>query len=163
MRQTVKSSPLTTRPRTARTKGNLQIRVVTDLEEFRSLREIWNSLLTGSSDNNAYLTWEWLFTWRQHCGRGKKLCILVIKDGKRIVGIIPLMRAGYGPEALQPGRAPGFAANVVGSTNHRHQDEFSGIGHDSREEDRSDYELDQQLVGAELGLAVNKALKGGEG
>ncbi|UCC73453.1 MAG: hypothetical protein JSV86_02505 [Gemmatimonadota bacterium] len=68
-----------------------------------------------------------------------------------------LVRAGYGPEALVPGQPQNFAANAVGSMNHRHQDEFSGIGHDSREEDRSDYELDQQLVGAELGLAATRS------
>jgi len=96
MRQTVKSSPHTTRPRTAQIEGNLRIKVVTNAEEFRSLRETWDSLLVGSSDNNAYLTWEWLFTWWQHYGKDKTLCILVIEDGKRIIGIIPLMRAGYG-------------------------------------------------------------------
>jgi hypothetical protein len=69
-----------------------------------------------------------------------------------------LLRAGYGPERLQPGRPQRFAANAVGFINHRHQDEFSGIGHDSREEDRSDYELDQQLVGAELGLAATRSI-----
>jgi hypothetical protein len=68
-----------------------------------------------------------------------------------------LVRAGYGPEALTPGQPQRFAANAVGSMNHRHQDEFSGIGYDSREEDRSDYELDQQLVGAELGLAATRS------
>ncbi len=68
-----------------------------------------------------------------------------------------LVRAGYGPERLMPGQPQSFAANAVGSMNHRHQDEFSGIGHDSREEDRSDYELDQQLVGAELGLAATRS------
>ncbi len=64
-----------------------------------------------------------------------------------------LVRAGYGPESLMPGRPQTFAANAVGSFEHRHQDEFSGLGHDSREEDRSNYELDQRLVGAELGFA----------
>ena len=96
MRQTVKSLLHTTHPETTRIEGNLQIRVITDAEEFRSLRKTWDSLLAGNSDNNAYLTWEWLFTWWQHYGQGKKLCILVIEDGNHIIGIIPLMQAGYG-------------------------------------------------------------------
>jgi CelD/BcsL family acetyltransferase involved in cellulose biosynthesis len=96
MRQTVKSSPHTTLPRATRIKGNLEIRVVTDADEFRSLREPWDSLLVKSSDNNAYLTWEWLFTWWQHYGKGKKLNILVIGDGEQPIGIIPLMQASYG-------------------------------------------------------------------
>jgi CelD/BcsL family acetyltransferase involved in cellulose biosynthesis len=96
MRQTAKSSPHATLPKASRIKGNLEIRVVTDSDEFRSLRETWDSLLAKSSDNNAYLTWEWLFTWWQHYGKGKKLNILVIGDGEQPIGIIPLMQASYG-------------------------------------------------------------------
>jgi hypothetical protein len=66
------------------------------------------------------------------------------------------VQAGYGPEALRPGRGQKFAANAVGFIDHRHQDEFSGIGRDSREDDRSDYQLDQQFVGAELGLSATR-------
>ncbi len=76
--------------------GDLSIRVVTDNQEFQSLRETWDSLLAKSQDNDVYLTWEWFFTWWQHYGQGKRLNILVIEDGKRIIGIVPLMRAGYG-------------------------------------------------------------------
>ncbi len=68
------------------------------------------------------------------------------------------IRAGYGPEFLLPGHPQKFAANAVGLREHRHQDEFSGIGYNSREEDRSDYELDQRLVGAELGLAATRSI-----
>jgi hypothetical protein len=69
-----------------------------------------------------------------------------------------LVRAGYGPEALVPGRPPTVAASAVGLTEHRHQDEYSGLGHDSREADRSDYELNRQLVRAELGLAATRSI-----
>ena len=50
---------------------SLTVRVVTDSEEFESLRELWNSLLAKSADNDAYLTWEWLFTWWVDYGAGK--------------------------------------------------------------------------------------------
>ena len=39
------------------------IEEVNDVEGFRSLKETWNNLLRESSDNNIFLTWEWLFTW----------------------------------------------------------------------------------------------------
>jgi CelD/BcsL family acetyltransferase involved in cellulose biosynthesis len=96
MRQTVKSSLHTTRPQNIRIEGNLGIRVITDTREFRALRETWDSLLSKSNDNNAYLTWEWLFTWWQHYGLGKRLNILVIVEDDRIISIIPLMRTSYG-------------------------------------------------------------------
>ncbi len=63
-----------------------------------------------------------------------------------------LARAGYGEEAMVPGRGRRLGAHVVGSTGARPQDEFFGIGRNSREEDRSDYELRRQIVGAELGF-----------
>lgn len=76
--------------------SSLTVRVVTDSEEFKSLRETWDSLLAKSSDNNAYLTWEWLLTWWKHYGEGKRLNILLIEEGGRIIGILPLMRVNYG-------------------------------------------------------------------
>lgn len=76
--------------------NNLKVRVVTDSEEFSSLRETWDALLAKSSDNNAYLTWEWLLTWWKHYGEGKRLNILLIEEGDKIIGIVPLMRVNYG-------------------------------------------------------------------
>lgn len=76
--------------------SNLTVRVVTDSEEFKSVRETWDALLAKSCDDNAYLTWEWLFAWWKHYGEGKRLNILLIEDGGRIIGIVPLMRAQYG-------------------------------------------------------------------
>jgi CelD/BcsL family acetyltransferase involved in cellulose biosynthesis len=76
--------------------SNLTVRVVTDSEEFRSLRQTWDRLLAKSSDNDVYLTWEWLFTWWKHYGKGNGLNILLIEDEGRIIGIVPLMRVNYG-------------------------------------------------------------------
>ncbi len=64
-----------------------------------------------------------------------------------------LARAGYGEESLAPGPARRFGAHVFGSAEARPEDEFFGIGWDSREEDRSDYELERRIVGGELGFA----------
>jgi CelD/BcsL family acetyltransferase involved in cellulose biosynthesis len=71
----------------------LLVEEINDVEKFRSLREIWNTLLQKSSDNNIFLTWEWLFTWWQHHSVGKKLRILLIKDMNRIIAIVPLMQS----------------------------------------------------------------------
>lgn len=76
--------------------SNLVIRKVTAVDEFESLREIWDELLEKSPDRNIYLTWEWLFTWWKHYGAGKGLNILLIQDNSQIIGIVPLMRLKYG-------------------------------------------------------------------
>lgn len=71
----------------------LTIEEINDVEQFRSMRESWDTLLKESPDNNIFLTWEWLFTWWQHYGRDKKLKILLIKQSGELVGIAPLMQS----------------------------------------------------------------------
>jgi CelD/BcsL family acetyltransferase involved in cellulose biosynthesis len=80
---------------TGKYMGTLSIEEISDVEKFRALREPWNALLQRSSDNNLFLTWEWLFNWWQYYGRDKKLRIIIIKEGDQIVGIIPLMENKY--------------------------------------------------------------------
>jgi len=73
-----------------------EIRVISELKEFESLSEIWDSLLRNSRDNNPiYLTHEWLMTWWRHFGEGTKLNVLLIEKEGQPIGIIPLMRTEY--------------------------------------------------------------------
>lgn len=69
--------------------GELEIQVVTNTEEFDSLKSEWNYLVneTGSF---IFQTFEWNRIWWEYFGEGKKLHIVVITHDERIVGIIPL-------------------------------------------------------------------------
>jgi len=70
-----------------------KIRVVTEAEEFASLKAVWNRLLQRCGENiSIYLTHEWLSIWWRHFGEGKKLNILLIEQEHRVIGIIPLMK-----------------------------------------------------------------------
>ncbi|MFC1979986.1 GNAT family N-acetyltransferase [Chloroflexota bacterium] len=76
--------------------NNPTIRVITDLKEFKSLAGVWNNLLQKCGDDNSiYLTREWLFTWWQHFGEGKKLNILLVEKERKVIAIVPLMRTEY--------------------------------------------------------------------
>jgi CelD/BcsL family acetyltransferase involved in cellulose biosynthesis len=76
--------------------SGISIRVVTELKEFKSLFEVWNALLQMSGgDNSIYITHEWLSTWWMHFGKGRKLNILLLEKGHRVIGIFPLMRTEY--------------------------------------------------------------------
>jgi CelD/BcsL family acetyltransferase involved in cellulose biosynthesis len=75
--------------------GTLLIEEINAIEKFRSLKEPWNALLQKNDDNNVFLTWEWLFTWWQYYCGDKKLRIIIIKKGDRIIGIVPLMEQKY--------------------------------------------------------------------
>jgi CelD/BcsL family acetyltransferase involved in cellulose biosynthesis len=80
---------------TGKYTGSLMIEEVNDVEKFRALKETWNELLQKGSDNNVFLTWEWLFIWWQHYGGENKLRIIVIKEAGKIIGIAPLMQRKY--------------------------------------------------------------------
>ena len=70
-----------------------KIRVVTEAEEFASLKTVWNHLLQRCDTNNSiYLTHEWLSTWWRYFRQGKKLNILLIEQGNQVIGIVPLMK-----------------------------------------------------------------------
>ena len=76
--------------------SNTTIRVVTEAREFESLAPVWDSLLEKCRDDSSmYLTHEWLSTWWQHLGEGKRLNLLLIEKGQEVIGIVPLARNEY--------------------------------------------------------------------
>jgi len=59
------------------------------------MRDVWNSILDRSHDNDVFSTWEWLSCWWRHFGEGRNLRILIARDRDDIVGIAPLMLSKY--------------------------------------------------------------------
>ena len=67
------------------------LKKVNTTQEFKKLKERWDSLLEQSSDPNIFLTWEWLYTWWEFYSSRYQLFILVILDQEeKILGIAPL-------------------------------------------------------------------------
>ena len=70
----------------------LSIKVIRTSAEFAELRVEWNRLLENSPAFSVCLTWEWLYTWWKNYGsREFELHILMILDGKKLVGIAPFV------------------------------------------------------------------------
>jgi len=70
----------------------LKISEVKTTEEFLLLEKDWNNLLSRSSSDTVFLTWEWLFSWWEIYGQKSVLRILLAKDDKgSLVGIAPCM------------------------------------------------------------------------
>lgn len=69
---------------------SLTVHQYDDLAAVLSLREDWNSLLADSSMPNIFLTWEWITTWWKWFGGGKQLRLIVVWEGSRIIGILPV-------------------------------------------------------------------------
>ena len=62
---------------------------VSDDADLESLRDDWNALLKKVPDENPFLSFEWVSSYRKHLGKGK-LFVLVAKKNKKVCCIAPL-------------------------------------------------------------------------
>lgn len=69
----------------------LVIEKIEDFNQFLSLKEEWNKLLSESDSNTLFLTHEWLSVWWKNLGKGNKLFILCVKEDGKILAIAPFM------------------------------------------------------------------------
>jgi CelD/BcsL family acetyltransferase involved in cellulose biosynthesis len=65
-------------------------RVIDDAAEFNALQRDWNNLLQASSCGCLFLTWEWLHTWWTYLAENRKLHIIAVWNGGKLIGIAPL-------------------------------------------------------------------------
>ncbi len=72
----------------------IEVRVISNSEDFMALGSIWNDLLDRSLQRSPYLTHEWLYTWWEAFGEGvlKLHTVLFYEkmaDGDILIGILP--------------------------------------------------------------------------
>jgi CelD/BcsL family acetyltransferase involved in cellulose biosynthesis len=60
-------------------------------DRFRALRPEWDELLSASSSDSLFLTWEWLWSWWKHVAEDRQLHILALRERDRLVAIAPLV------------------------------------------------------------------------
>jgi CelD/BcsL family acetyltransferase involved in cellulose biosynthesis len=70
--------------------GALAIACIEDAAGFRALREEWALLHSACPDSTPFNSWEWLFSWWQAYGHGKRLRLLSCRLDGQLVGIAPL-------------------------------------------------------------------------
>jgi len=85
--------------------GSVGIELIGDAAGFEALRSEWHELLKASEMDCLFLTWEWLDTWWRHVAARRRLHILAIRRGGRLVGIAP-----WAVRPAQPGRLIPFRA-----------------------------------------------------
>lgn len=71
--------------------GSPRVEVIDDVDRFHGLRQEWNALLEHSAADCLFLTWEWLFTWWTHLSAGARLHLLVVRSGRELIAIAPLL------------------------------------------------------------------------
>jgi CelD/BcsL family acetyltransferase involved in cellulose biosynthesis len=67
----------------------LTIETISDPENFRALRDEWNTL-AHDAGASVFQTWQWSWHWWRVYGRGKKLLIIVARDNAKLVALAPL-------------------------------------------------------------------------
>jgi CelD/BcsL family acetyltransferase involved in cellulose biosynthesis len=73
-----------------------QIETLDDFDSFLRLESIWNELLEQSGISFPFMTHEWVRTWIEYFGAEQRIHVLLVKAGRTIVGIVPLMlRQGW--------------------------------------------------------------------
>src|SRR5918911_950164 len=63
---------------------------VDDSRAFRALREEWAILHASCPGATPFTSWEWLYSWWQAYGEGKRLSLLTWRTDGVLVGIAPL-------------------------------------------------------------------------
>ena len=80
----------------------VEIEYIQDQDRFDGLREEWSALLPESGADNLFLTWEWLRTWWKHLSGRRRLFIVTVRQGGRLLAIAPLSRKPGGLARLMP-------------------------------------------------------------
>jgi CelD/BcsL family acetyltransferase involved in cellulose biosynthesis len=70
----------------------MEIQEVKTLPEFRDLRQEWNDLFHKAGAHSPFLTWEWAWNWWEHLKTEKELNIVLVREGRELIALAPLMR-----------------------------------------------------------------------
>ncbi|MEZ4526987.1 MAG: GNAT family N-acetyltransferase [Desulfobacterales bacterium] len=93
-----------------------------DREKFASMQEEWNELVAGSTNNNIFLTWEWLSSWWEaFAGKHQFFYFLIARNEQgRLVGAFPFQLVKKRAKRIIPirvlmtiGRGGGVISNEV--------------------------------------------------
>jgi CelD/BcsL family acetyltransferase involved in cellulose biosynthesis len=70
--------------------GPVSMQCVSDLEDFRALRQDWQDLFSVCAAQTPFTSWEWLFSWWMAYGGTRPLRILTVRRNGKLSGIAPL-------------------------------------------------------------------------
>ena len=91
--------------------SGIAVERIADVPGFEALRDEWSDLLESSDADCLFLTWEWLSTWWKHLAGDRRLAILALRHGGRLVALAPF---GLRPPSLS-GRRPLAVLEFLGT------------------------------------------------
>ena len=89
----------------------LQVELVTDLASFLALETDWNRLVQAAGIPHPFLRHEWIRAWWECFAGDRELRIVLVRDGRGLVALAPLMR-DRGQLYRVPVRRLEFLANI---------------------------------------------------
>jgi len=104
----------------------MKIWEVTNEQNLLNLRYDWDSLLKESPSRSVYLSFEWMYTWWRHFGRGQ-LFILVAESNGKPRCIAPFMRTSERFMGIQYTRIRFIGSDATCTTNRNLFDKLASI------------------------------------
>jgi len=71
--------------------------------------------LQASGSNCVFLTHEWMSSWWKHLAEGRRLAILTARDGRELVGILPVAERAAQYSRMMPRTLEFLGSGVIGS------------------------------------------------
>lgn len=68
---------------------NLKVEELHGNAALTALRTEWQELYRAA-EAVPFLSWEWLATWQEQLGAGREPLLLCVRDGQRLIGLLPL-------------------------------------------------------------------------
>src|SRR5262245_49619244 len=75
----------------AMTAPTLTTEIFSDYQSFVDLKPVWDRLVEQAAIDHPFLTHEWVRTWWECFGAGKRLHVVMVKQGREPIALAPLM------------------------------------------------------------------------
>lgn len=69
----------------------MTVRIVSTMNDFHALEDVWNHLYQISDDCDVFMTHRWLQLWFEHFGAGCGMFVLVWEENSRVQAIAPFI------------------------------------------------------------------------
>jgi CelD/BcsL family acetyltransferase involved in cellulose biosynthesis len=69
----------------------VRIQEINEIQELAGHRAAWDVLLSQTTDGTFFQSLDWLECYWKHFGAGQRLRVLLVSEGDRITGILPLV------------------------------------------------------------------------
>lgn len=94
--------------------SELRVEAITDYQSFLALEPAWKALAERAGNDHPFLEFDWARAWWESFGGGKKLYVLVVKDGDQPVGIAPLLLSRQRMYGLKLRHSSSFTTTTPG-------------------------------------------------